>query len=265
MMHHDRVETAQERIELAKVAKVQVYGQIVNTKHSLADLRIQMEKAKTYQKFHLMGTLAIEKAKQRKLANNISETEHKLKWAKFTEDRFKERINSAESKKKEVVERNMKKNYEILKSVHRRRFEAIQEHKEKKQTLEAKLAKAEANRKKVLADKIERARVLTEAARFVKELPVTTAVKVVEKFEESKIVESKTPVKSTQTEIEDKEPSNKKANLDLGFTVKKRKGAISKPNAFAWIISRKDKPAKAKNVLNPQTDSESDEMDWEKI
>jgi hypothetical protein len=93
-----------------------------------------------------MGTLAIEKAKQRKLANNIEETQHKLKWAKFTEDRFKERVNSVESKKKEVVERNMQKNYDILKSLNRRKFEAIFEHTQKKQTLEAKLAKAEANR-----------------------------------------------------------------------------------------------------------------------
>jgi hypothetical protein len=79
-----------------------------------------------------------------------------------------------------------------------------------------------------------------------------TAVKA-EKFEESKVIESENPSKSTQTEIEAKEPMH--SNLDLGFTVKQKKEEVKKPSAFAWVIFEEEL-----NVQSPQTNSKSEKI-----
>jgi len=97
-----------------------------------------------------MGTQAAIKAQQRKSELEKEQDIIKAKWAKFTEERFQERIEQAEAVKKEIARRNMDRNYEILKKINRQKFAGVMEHRAKKQSLEAKLAKAEKLRQQQL-------------------------------------------------------------------------------------------------------------------
>lgn len=141
----------------------------------------------------------------------------------------------------------------------RRRFEQIEEHKQRKQTLEAKLAKAEANRQKVLAEKVEKAKVLTQAERFV-ELPISQEDSKQKPEEMIDSCEIKQPVQAFKTEHQT-QPTSLKLSQDF----LSRKSTIVKPKAVGWVISRKTAKEKKTNVLDPQTDSDDDGMGWEKV
>lgn len=134
------------------------------------------------------------------------------------------------------------------------------------------MAKAEELRKQQLKEKIDKAKALYDAARFVSnEVEQPAAEKIMVKFEESKTVESQS-VNSELSEkkaVETQTPrSVVKPNENLvkgpGFSEgKNRKNAIVKPNAVGWTISRRSKLANQDQ--DPQTDSDSDEKEWEKI
>jgi len=250
--HRDRVEQAQHRAVDQYEIRSNYYEDRLTHKHSLAAMRITLEKEAIIKKAKEMGSEAAMKVQQRK-SNLIQEQdEHKAKWAKFTEERFQERLDQAEAIKKAVVEKNMNRNYAILKNMNRQKFAGVLEHQAKKQSLEAKLAKAEAARQQQLKEKVEKAKILTVASRFVAAEVTQKEEKPTQvKFEESKTEQIDSEKKVAETQTLEAKPNTslvKPAGFNDG---KKRKSPVFKANAVGWTISRKSKLEKKAAKADP--------------
>ena len=127
-------------------------AQISETKQQIAANKVIDRKEQVKLLAHQMGTQKLQIAKQTREARKAMEAEKKSAGVS------KESLVMQQKRFEELANSHKLKNYEILKNLHRNRFNRLVELNKKKETIEQKQARAQANRDKITQKKVQSAK-----------------------------------------------------------------------------------------------------------
>ena len=240
VLHNQKVDEHKTTTEMKFVNKAQERVENYHRKAFLGEMRANKFKNERKLKAQMMGTIKVQMVQLEKADIEI----HSLQRSKSVKV-YDAKLEKVSAQLQQIVQKNSKKNYQILKNINTKRFNERMQLANKKKSMEQKLAASEARRNDLLNQRISKAKHLAHLR-----VPKMAVIEENEpKRDHNQSVALEKPRRLSGESVSERHTQTSNHSIS---PQQDRRSVVMKRTATAWILPNENN--KFKNAY---------ESDWE--